>query len=78
MFVFFYLQCCSSVNPFSLAVAPKILEALQIAETYMEKTENFSGKVRSVLSVFFILILRKVLCTFSTGFIKATKSVLFN
>lgn len=24
-------------------VAPKILEALQIAETYMEKTENFSG-----------------------------------
>ncbi|XP_035529200.1 nuclear export mediator factor Nemf-like [Morone saxatilis] len=25
-------------------VAPKILEALQIAETYMEKTENFSGK----------------------------------
>ncbi|XP_031703122.1 ribosome quality control complex subunit NEMF [Anarrhichthys ocellatus] len=26
------------------AVAPKILEALQIAETYMEKTENFSGK----------------------------------
>ncbi|XP_040056386.2 ribosome quality control complex subunit NEMF [Gasterosteus aculeatus] len=26
------------------AVAPKILEALQIAETYMEKTQNFSGK----------------------------------
>uniref|UniRef100_A0A665WAK6 Ribosome quality control complex subunit NEMF n=1 Tax=Echeneis naucrates TaxID=173247 RepID=A0A665WAK6_ECHNA len=25
-------------------VAPKILEAMQIAETYMEKTENFSGK----------------------------------
>uniref|UniRef100_A0A671V689 Ribosome quality control complex subunit NEMF n=1 Tax=Sparus aurata TaxID=8175 RepID=A0A671V689_SPAAU len=25
-------------------IAPKILEALQIAETYMEKTENFSGK----------------------------------
>ncbi|XP_045918424.1 nuclear export mediator factor Nemf-like [Micropterus dolomieu] len=25
-------------------VAPKILEALQIAETYMEKTANFSGK----------------------------------
>lgn len=25
-------------------VAPKILEALQIAETYMEKTENYSGK----------------------------------
>ncbi|XP_070697951.1 ribosome quality control complex subunit NEMF [Pempheris klunzingeri] len=25
-------------------VAPKILEALQIAETYMTKTENFSGK----------------------------------
>ncbi|XP_010745067.3 ribosome quality control complex subunit NEMF [Larimichthys crocea] len=25
-------------------VAPQILEALQIAETYMEKTENFSGK----------------------------------
>uniref|UniRef100_A0AAQ5XNA3 Ribosome quality control complex subunit NEMF n=1 Tax=Amphiprion ocellaris TaxID=80972 RepID=A0AAQ5XNA3_AMPOC len=25
-------------------VAPKILAALQIAETYMEKTENFSGK----------------------------------
>ncbi|XP_067470744.1 ribosome quality control complex subunit NEMF-like isoform X2 [Thunnus thynnus] len=25
-------------------VAPKILEALQMAETYMEKTENFSGK----------------------------------
>lgn len=24
--------------------APKILEALQMAETYMEKTENFSGK----------------------------------
>uniref|UniRef100_A0A8C3AP82 Ribosome quality control complex subunit NEMF n=1 Tax=Cyclopterus lumpus TaxID=8103 RepID=A0A8C3AP82_CYCLU len=33
--------------PFFLAafsVAPKILEALQIAETYMEKTEHFSGK----------------------------------
>lgn len=29
------------------SVAPKILEALQIAETYMEKTENFSGKVSS-------------------------------
>ncbi|KAL3968799.1 myocardial zonula adherens protein [Sarotherodon galilaeus] len=28
----------------SAQVAPKILEALQIAETYMEKTENFSGK----------------------------------
>lgn len=27
-------------------VAPKILEALTIAETYMEKTENFRGKVR--------------------------------
>lgn len=27
-------------------VAPKILEALKIAETYMEKTENFRGKVR--------------------------------
>uniref|UniRef100_A0A665WB33 Ribosome quality control complex subunit NEMF n=1 Tax=Echeneis naucrates TaxID=173247 RepID=A0A665WB33_ECHNA len=26
------------------AIAPKILEAMQIAETYMEKTENFSGK----------------------------------
>uniref|UniRef100_A0AAQ4PCU5 Ribosome quality control complex subunit NEMF n=1 Tax=Gasterosteus aculeatus aculeatus TaxID=481459 RepID=A0AAQ4PCU5_GASAC len=26
------------------AVAPKILEALQIAETYMEKTQHFSGK----------------------------------
>ncbi|XP_071353890.1 ribosome quality control complex subunit NEMF [Trachinotus anak] len=25
-------------------VAPKILEAMQIAETFMEKTENFSGK----------------------------------
>uniref|UniRef100_A0A8C9Z7Z4 Ribosome quality control complex subunit NEMF n=1 Tax=Sander lucioperca TaxID=283035 RepID=A0A8C9Z7Z4_SANLU len=25
-------------------IAPKILEAMQIAETYMEKTENFSGK----------------------------------
>ncbi|GLD47970.1 nuclear export mediator factor NEMF [Lates japonicus] len=25
-------------------VAPKILEAMQIAETYMEKTENFTGK----------------------------------
>uniref|UniRef100_A0A3P8PVV5 Ribosome quality control complex subunit NEMF n=1 Tax=Astatotilapia calliptera TaxID=8154 RepID=A0A3P8PVV5_ASTCA len=25
-------------------IAPKILEALQIAETYMEKTENFSGR----------------------------------
>ncbi|XP_068194100.1 ribosome quality control complex subunit NEMF [Antennarius striatus] len=25
-------------------VAPKILEALQLAETYMEKTENFTGK----------------------------------
>ncbi|XP_053191485.1 ribosome quality control complex subunit NEMF-like [Scomber japonicus] len=25
-------------------VAPKILEALQIAETYMEKTENYNGK----------------------------------
>uniref|UniRef100_A0AAQ5ZLA0 Ribosome quality control complex subunit NEMF n=1 Tax=Amphiprion ocellaris TaxID=80972 RepID=A0AAQ5ZLA0_AMPOC len=25
-------------------IAPKILAALQIAETYMEKTENFSGK----------------------------------
>ncbi|XP_070834821.1 ribosome quality control complex subunit NEMF [Chaetodon trifascialis] len=28
----------------SAQVAPKILEAMQIAETYMEKTENFSGK----------------------------------
>uniref|UniRef100_A0AAX7VG48 Ribosome quality control complex subunit NEMF n=1 Tax=Astatotilapia calliptera TaxID=8154 RepID=A0AAX7VG48_ASTCA len=28
----------------SAQVAPKILEALQIAETYMEKTENFSGR----------------------------------
>ncbi|XP_072222266.1 ribosome quality control complex subunit NEMF [Leuresthes tenuis] len=25
-------------------VAPKVLEALQIAETYMDRTENFSGK----------------------------------
>uniref|UniRef100_A0A4W6EQZ6 Ribosome quality control complex subunit NEMF n=1 Tax=Lates calcarifer TaxID=8187 RepID=A0A4W6EQZ6_LATCA len=25
-------------------IAPKILEAMQIAETYMEKTENFTGK----------------------------------
>uniref|UniRef100_A0A8C3AS43 Ribosome quality control complex subunit NEMF n=1 Tax=Cyclopterus lumpus TaxID=8103 RepID=A0A8C3AS43_CYCLU len=35
------------VDAFFLAafsVAPKILEALQIAETYMEKTEHFSGK----------------------------------
>ncbi|XP_028250926.1 ribosome quality control complex subunit NEMF [Parambassis ranga] len=28
----------------AVQVAPKILEALQIAETYMEKTGNFSGK----------------------------------
>ncbi|CAK6971511.1 nuclear export mediator factor NEMF-like isoform X2 [Scomber scombrus] len=28
----------------AVQVAPKILEALQIAETYMEKTENYSGK----------------------------------
>lgn len=32
----------SQVN--AAQVAPKILEALQIAETYMEKTENFRGK----------------------------------
>lgn len=29
--------------PFS--VVPKILEALKVAETYMEKSENFNGKV---------------------------------
>lgn len=28
------------------SVAPKILEALKIAEIYMEKAENFNGKVR--------------------------------
>nr|XP_046267885.1 nuclear export mediator factor NEMF-like [Scatophagus argus] len=33
-----------SVKVDAANVAPKILEALQIAETYMEKTENFSGK----------------------------------
>lgn len=27
------------------SVAPKVLEALQLAETYLEKTERFSGKV---------------------------------
>lgn len=32
---------------FAFSVAPKIHEALQIAETYMEKTENFNGKVRN-------------------------------
>lgn len=32
----------------AFSVAPKILEALKIAETYMEKTENFTGKVRSL------------------------------
>lgn len=30
----------------AISVAPKILEALKIAETYMEKTEKFDGKVR--------------------------------
>lgn len=49
---FIFYSECFSVNPvFDLAVfpvAPKILEALQIAETYMEKTENFSGKVRDL------------------------------
>lgn len=28
------------------SVAPKILEALKVAETYMETSENFAGKVR--------------------------------
>lgn len=34
------------MNAFFLA-APKILEALNGAETYMAKTENFTGKVKS-------------------------------
>lgn len=33
----------AQINAFS--VAPKILEALKVAETYMEKSENFTGKV---------------------------------
>lgn len=49
-FCFAVNRFCKSVNRvFDVAVfsaAPKILEALKIAETYMEKTENFNGKVR--------------------------------
>lgn len=37
-------------NAFS--VAPKILEALKVAETYMEKSEIFTGKVRYRCAVF--------------------------
>lgn len=48
-FIYFFLQINSVNTVFDLvafSVAPKILEALNIAETYMEKTEHFSGKVR--------------------------------
>lgn len=44
--VFFPVNTVFVLAAFS--VAPKILEALQIAETYMDKTENFSGKVRDL------------------------------
>lgn len=46
------------------SVAPKILEALQIAETYMDKTGNFSGKVRH----------RCFICTVCFGILKETCS----
>lgn len=39
---------CDNMFYLLFLVAPKILEALQIAETYMEKTQNFSGKVRDL------------------------------
>lgn len=39
----FAVLTVSDLSGFS--VAPKILEAMQIAETYMDKTENFGGKV---------------------------------
>lgn len=35
-------------------MAPKILEALTVAEAYMAKTENFTGKVRSLKMCGFI------------------------
>uniref|UniRef100_A0A8C2JSI6 Ribosome quality control complex subunit NEMF n=1 Tax=Cyprinus carpio TaxID=7962 RepID=A0A8C2JSI6_CYPCA len=35
---------CSIMVIWSFAVSPKILEALQMAEDYMEKTANFSGR----------------------------------
>lgn len=35
----------------AILVAPQILEALKIAETYMEKTEKFDGKVRYSASI---------------------------
>lgn len=40
------------LNLAAFSVAPKILEALTIAETYMEKTEKFDGKVRYPRSIF--------------------------
>lgn len=39
---------CDNMFYLLFLVAPKILEALQIAETYMEKTQHFSGKVRDL------------------------------
>lgn len=36
-------------SPAAFTVAPKILEALQMAESYLEKTEQFSGKVRDLI-----------------------------
>lgn len=43
--VLFLLICFAVFDLAAFSVAPKILEALKVAETYMEKTENFSGKV---------------------------------
>lgn len=44
----------------AFSVAPKILEALKIAETYMEKTENFNGKVRRQSSIDIYLYMQKL------------------
>lgn len=42
---------CLFLTGLFFSVVPKILEALKIAETYMEKTENFNGKVRRRSSI---------------------------
>lgn len=49
------------------SVAPKILEALKIAETYMEKTENFNGKVRHHSSIYIYLYMHKLFIVNMTG-----------
>lgn len=52
----------------TFSVAPKILEALKIAETYMEKTENFNGKVRHKRSIDVYLYIQKLFIVNIKGF----------